>query len=225
MPLEEIEMLLGKPSYLSQEDEIIYSTYLPNSDTRNRLYQILQNYDGVLSIDESYKVRKTKDDLWGIHCIIFDTDMSDFDLISAFPELHLQNPQNPSEYDIPDKVVLELENPIGFRSVTDEVYCGLKALQDSGISYTLGGVEATGLAGDDDLHISKTNVYTTLNVGDLNIDGIIDVSDAVMLARLVSEDSTLQIHALGLANSDVDDDGMLTVLDICKLLEQIAKIA
>ncbi|MBR6760823.1 MAG: BspA family leucine-rich repeat surface protein [Oscillospiraceae bacterium] len=54
--------------------------------------------------------------------------------------------------------------------------------------------------------------------GDLNCDGNLSISDAVLLCRCVAEDSTLQISEAGLANADLDADSCITTMDITMML-------
>ena len=58
--------------------------------------------------------------------------------------------------------------------------------------------------------------------GDLNIDCEINIADAVMLARLAAEDDSLQITDTGMDNADVNQDGLITILDTAVLLRELA---
>ena len=59
--------------------------------------------------------------------------------------------------------------------------------------------------------------------GDLNGDGSIDVSDAVLLARFVAEDATAEISTIGLLNADVDGNGNPGMEDVILILKYIAR--
>ena len=54
--------------------------------------------------------------------------------------------------------------------------------------------------------------------GDLNGDGKVTVSDAILLARIVAEDSTLTVTPVMMEAADYDRDGYITVEDTVKLL-------
>ena len=65
------------------------------------------------------------------------------------------------------------------------------------------------------------------NPGDINGDGAIDVSDAVLLARFIAEDVTAPMTRLGVLNADVDgsgnpdgDDVILILKFICKKIKE-----
>ena len=60
--------------------------------------------------------------------------------------------------------------------------------------------------------------------GDANCDNVVDVSDAVLLARLCAEDAAVQISEDGMKNADVNADGTLSSDDVIALLKMIAKI-
>lgn len=61
-------------------------------------------------------------------------------------------------------------------------------------------------------------------LGDLNCDGVINIKDGVLLARLVGEDDTLELLESGMANADVNQDGTWTASDVVKLLRMIANL-
>ena len=58
--------------------------------------------------------------------------------------------------------------------------------------------------------------------GDVNCDGEVDVSDSVLLCRVVSEEKGVVLTAQGIINSDVNGDGILTLEDNIALLILIA---
>ena len=60
--------------------------------------------------------------------------------------------------------------------------------------------------------------------GDVNCDSAVDVSDAVLLARLIVADSRARITDAGRRNADCDLDGLVTADDVTFLLRVIAKI-
>ena len=60
--------------------------------------------------------------------------------------------------------------------------------------------------------------------GDMNGDGEITVADAVLLARFVTEDDTLteeQVDGILNEKPDLDEDGLVTVLDIRAILKKL----
>jgi len=60
------------------------------------------------------------------------------------------------------------------------------------------------------------------NSGDVNLDGALTVSDAVLLARIAAEDASLKVSELGLTLSDLTDDGLTDVGDVTAALCAIA---
>lgn len=59
--------------------------------------------------------------------------------------------------------------------------------------------------------------------GDLNNDGELDVSDAVLLSRHLAEDQTLHIPTAALTLADVNSDGNVSPDDVIAILRVIAK--
>ena len=60
--------------------------------------------------------------------------------------------------------------------------------------------------------------------GDADCSKLVDVSDAVLIARLAAEDSTAKITAQGKKNADVTHDGNLSTDDSLLILKYICKI-
>ena len=70
----------------------------------------------------------------------------------------------------------------------------------------------------------KTDAPVVLRPGDVNSDKIIDVSDAVLLARFIAEDPEVVISRTGLTAADINADGSITSDDTITILQMIAKI-
>lgn len=60
--------------------------------------------------------------------------------------------------------------------------------------------------------------------GDISTDGTVDVSDAVLLARFVAEDTAAVILQKALALADVNGDGQSNSDDVIAILKIIAKL-
>lgn len=60
--------------------------------------------------------------------------------------------------------------------------------------------------------------------GDVDCNKVCDVSDAVLLARLIAEDSAAVITTQGLRGADCNGDGNRTSEDVTRLLQYIAKM-
>ena len=60
--------------------------------------------------------------------------------------------------------------------------------------------------------------------GDVNIDGVVDVSDAVLLARFCAEDADAVITEQGKRNADANGNDKLTGDDVIVILKMIAKL-
>ena len=60
--------------------------------------------------------------------------------------------------------------------------------------------------------------------GDADLNGIVDVSDAVLIARYVAEDDTAVITKQGKANAAVSGKGTIVLDDASKILKYVAKL-
>ena len=73
--------------------------------------------------------------------------------------------------------------------------------------------------------VSETTApFGTLELGNVNCDNRVDVSDAVLLARYKAEDQKALISAQGKLNADVDRNGALNGEDVTLILKYIAKL-
>ena len=61
-------------------------------------------------------------------------------------------------------------------------------------------------------------------LGDVNESGVVDVSDAVLLARFVAEDSGANVSGQGKVNADVNKNGSPDSDDVLMILKYIAKM-
>ena len=60
--------------------------------------------------------------------------------------------------------------------------------------------------------------------GDVNCDRNIDVSDAVLLARLIAEDPGAAVTEQGMINADCDGENGISSSDVIGILKYVAKI-
>ena len=60
--------------------------------------------------------------------------------------------------------------------------------------------------------------------GDANCDKVIDISDAVLVARFAAEDSEAELTAEGKRNADVSHNGNVDSEDTILILKCISKI-
>lgn len=61
-------------------------------------------------------------------------------------------------------------------------------------------------------------------LGDVNEDGTVDVSDGVLLARMIAEDADAKVSEQGLLNADTSRDGQISSDDIVQILKYITKM-
>lgn len=71
---------------------------------------------------------------------------------------------------------------------------------------------------------SETTAAKEQLLGDVNLSGAVDVSDAVLLARLLAQDSSAVVSQDGIRNADVDHSGAPTSNDVILILRYIARI-
>ena len=60
--------------------------------------------------------------------------------------------------------------------------------------------------------------------GDVNCDGSVDVSDAVLLARFCAEDREARVPRQGVVNADVNHNGNADMMDIVQILRYIVRL-
>lgn len=122
-----------------------------------------------------------------------------------------------------------------------EVTLGTNGMSGTVVNYTVFVREAAAVTttvttvttAETTVTTSETTVTTTTETaeapaellrGDVNCNRIVDVSDSVLLARLIAEDATAKVTAQGLLNADCNNDGNRTRDDLIILLQYIAKL-
>ena len=65
---------------------------------------------------------------------------------------------------------------------------------------------------------------TVLNLGDVNVDGKVTIADAVLLSRMVNEDTTVSITKQGIRNGDCNQDQEYSQDDVTLILKYIARL-
>ncbi len=95
-------------------------------------------------------------------------------------------------------------------------------------------IEAVYAAGDEPGETTTTTITTTtttttttanqVSLGDVNVSGGVDVSDAVLLARFIAEDPAATISRQGMTNADVNKSGAPDSEDTLTILKFIAKL-
>lgn len=60
--------------------------------------------------------------------------------------------------------------------------------------------------------------------GDVDCDGEVALADAILLARYVAEDTTVNVTAQGLTNADMNSDGVWDASDLTTILRILAKL-
>ena len=73
-----------------------------------------------------------------------------------------------------------------------------------------------------DVNIEITKYAFNRVNGDVNANETLNISDAVLLARIISEDQTLTLTDTGLQNADCNEDGELDIKDVTTLLSFLA---
>ena len=72
---------------------------------------------------------------------------------------------------------------------------------------------------------AETTAAASAKRGDVNCDGKVTIADAIMLARVVAEDSAVQVTETGLANAELDGESGLSANDTTTLLKILAGIS
>lgn len=65
--------------------------------------------------------------------------------------------------------------------------------------------------------------HTYISKGDVNSNGTVSISDAVLLSRLLSEDSAAVLTQPGLENADMNSDQQLSASDLSVLLRKLSQ--
>lgn len=58
-------------------------------------------------------------------------------------------------------------------------------------------------------------------LGDVNLDGEVDIKDAVLISRIVAEDAEVDPLVPGAQNADINQDGMVTTDDVMVIVQKL----
>lgn len=114
--------------------------------------------------------------------------------------------------------------PDGKPRSTEPTQTTTKKISDTTTTTTVTTTVTTTQSTVDNSATTSTQADNMVVWGDANLDNEVDVSDAVLLARLVALDSNAVITAQGKINGDVTGDNKLDSGDIIKILRAVAKI-
>ena len=141
-----------------------------------------------------------------------------YDVTSELTITSNYDPNTPGEYEV---------------SVFTE-YAGKEGKAEKPVTYTVtvnpemttGPIQQTSLPWTDTTgETTQTTAVTTLLPGDVNCDGKVTVSDAILLARVVAEDQTAEVSKEGKLNADMNQNGAPDSDDIVMVLKVVAGIA
>ncbi|MBP0966802.1 MAG: hypothetical protein J5722_04135, partial [Oscillospiraceae bacterium] len=117
--------------------------------------------------------------------------------------------------------ILTVSVAAGSHTITKADSCNLFRME-----YVPGASEPVTTAGSTAEPAAVTTAAASVSTvkGDMNCDGITDISDAVMLARFLTADAGVIPSDQGVANADCDGTAGVTADDLTAILRAIAKI-
>ena len=82
------------------------------------------------------------------------------------------------------------------------------------------GLAALMLAASGTIPVSAANAGT----GDIDVNGYVNIADAILLARFNAEDSDITVTTEGKGNADLNADGQINADDLSTLLRTLANL-
>lgn len=143
---------------------------------------------------------------------------------------------------LPDKLTYEIGEELDFTGGYAEGYAHAQGIwfdaftqpfthyriDSSDFDNTKPGVYEIRLTFEEECYFSETISYEVIVVrpgaGDVDEDSEVSISDAILLARVTTEDKSIELTPAGRENADFDSDGRLTVQDVVRILRKIAKL-
>lgn len=166
--------------------------------------------------------------------------VQEFSFAEAFLSVHEVSCSGPSYLleDYPDAeadlTAFVADYSDDWKLITYESYCRLCPLKDDidpfelmdmtkTVYDALGYIPHYGFLEDGSSEAINV-VYYTPNLGDVNADGKVAISDVIMLSRYIAEDATVPITEAGIAVADLNADGDVNEEDVTELLKILAGI-
>ena len=124
----------------------------------------------------------------------------------------------------PDKGELKCKEPV-FAVLVPEDYTSLRHMNLAMEIYEKFDLEPyLCLTAEESENETLTGQNALAAAGDVTLDCAVDVSDAVLLARFCTEDSTVVITEQGRQNADVNGSGNIDLDDVTAILRKVAKL-
>ena len=124
----------------------------------------------------------------------------------------------------PDKGELKCKEPV-FAVLVPEDYTSLRHMNLAMEIYEKFDLEPyLCLTAEESENETLTGQNALAAAGDVTLDCAVDVSDAVLLARFCTEDSTAVITEQGRQNADVNGSGNIDLDDVTAILRKVAKL-
>ena len=117
----------------------------------------------------------------------------------------------------PQFITSGVEPPPPIRPLTDEPIC---VFAEDCVIYGYEGTEAERYAKEWNLEFVALDVTQ----GDANCDDVVDISDVILLSRYTAEDTAVTMTESGIANADMNGDGILNGADTVAIIRKIAKL-
>ena len=71
------------------------------------------------------------------------------------------------------------------------------------------------------LAVETKAALTVSETGDVNLDGEVDIKDAVLISRIVAEDAEVASLVPGVQNADINEDGTVTYDDVMVIINKL----
>ena len=124
----------------------------------------------------------------------------------------------------PDKGELKCQEPV-FAVLVPEDYTSLRHMNLAMEIYEKFDLEPyLCLTAEESENETLTGQNALAAAGDVTLDCAVDVSDAVLLARFCTEDSTAAVTEQGRQNADVNGSGNIDLDDVTAILRKVAKL-
>lgn len=227
-PVNEINKKIGSDEELNvvfykYPESNEYRFYALNEEYQDVVFDILENNENVISIENRREIQENQFNLFNIYVAIEMTADEFINEYAAFDFEELKSIDNMSEegYNSGFK--------FGNVKKSSEVYDAFIKLRDSGIKYEIQPLLAMDsgsvrvelvenvLASDNDDILTSDDIIT----GDISNDGKIDVSDLSILSLALLGD--IKLTSAQLKAADVDGNGNIKLADLATLKQYISK--
>ena len=219
-PVKEINEKIGAADkyevvFFTFQDSYEYKFYVDGKEYKDLVYDILENDENVLSIEERKDVKQIH---FGIHGLLINSELTVEEIKNKY------FPLDSVEVILEENLFKEWDYYFLFKEEINDLYKLLSDFNEDKLQYKLDIIVPDDSGLDYCVYASSSEIIfqKDFETGDINYDGKLDVTDLSELSLALIGDRKLSEIQQKVA--DVDGDGKVTLSDLARMRQYLSKV-